>query len=214
MKEFVTVYNQGMDCGNMHVDREAYRQAVNEAIVNTLQDFRHGDKHLVHPLYFFDIKVMDKTWHLTHPGKIPRFQLPLPQPAQYVSDRDLVLVGATSHQFSVIYSAHEGMDALSYMPPFLDCGRMAQAGIDRVPNAIDSLERVVLESLESQFHAGIGDFKTLRDYEADWRVNQADFEKALVMKKRGFLYPTTFYQRLSTSTVSAVSNALQPLIPT
>lgn len=69
------------------------------------------------------------------------------------------------------------MGDLSCGPPFLDCGRMAQAGIDRVPNAIDSLERVVLESLESQFHAGIGDFQTLRDYEADWRVNQADLRK-------------------------------------
>lgn len=61
MNKFVTLYSQDMDCSKVYVDREAYRQAVNEAIVNTLEDFRRGDKHLVHSLYFFVIKVVDKT---------------------------------------------------------------------------------------------------------------------------------------------------------
>lgn len=185
MKKFVTLYNRDMNCRNAWVDREAYQQTVNEAIVNTLQDFRHDDKHLARPLYFVVIKVMEKTWLLTHPGKIPRFQLPLPQPAQYVSDRDLVLVGAPSHQFSVLYSVPTDLDDLSYKPPFLDFDRMVQRGFGGVPYDIHSLKKLVLENLEIQFHAGIEDFKKLCDYKADWRVNQAAFEKALAAKNGG-----------------------------
>lgn len=185
MNKFVTLYNQGMDYRNAWVDREAYRQAVNEAIANTLEDFRSGDKHLGHPLYFVVVKVMEKTWLLTHPGKIPRFQLPWPQSTQYVSDRDLVLVGAPSHQFSVLYSVPAPLDDLSYMPPFLDFGRMRERDFCGVPYDIHDLKKLVLENLEIQFHAGIEDFKKLRDYKADWRVNQADFEKALAAKNGG-----------------------------
>lgn len=68
MKNFVTLYND--NCGAMNVDPEAYRQAVNDTIVDTLDEF---DCHLeaVDPLYHFVLRVTEKAWLLLHPRRVP-----------------------------------------------------------------------------------------------------------------------------------------------
>lgn len=69
MKKFVDYYNYNCQIGMVLVDSEAYRDAVNGVIMDTIEEFRHGD--LV-PLAALVIKIMEKTWRLLHPRKASR----------------------------------------------------------------------------------------------------------------------------------------------
>lgn len=69
MKKFVDHCNYNCQNGMVHVDSEAYRDAVNGVIMDTLDEFRHGD--LV-PLAALIIKIMEKTWRPLYPRKTSR----------------------------------------------------------------------------------------------------------------------------------------------
>ncbi|KAK0743536.1 hypothetical protein B0T18DRAFT_392292 [Schizothecium vesticola] len=87
-------------------------------------------------------------------------------------------------RFSMLYKAPSAMYHLVYAPPFLKCDDMTNA-IGKMPSAMDVLRRVVLENLETQFHAGIEDFERPQSRRVEMEQQQAVFEKELAAKKGG-----------------------------
>jgi len=69
MKKFVTLYNE--NCDKVHIDPETYRRAADSAVVDTIEEVRYQGAI---PLYYFVVKVMEKTWRSQNPRKTSRFQ--------------------------------------------------------------------------------------------------------------------------------------------